>query len=138
MFNVTQPNVTYARLYVIGRMFRNQAHNTLTDAMIFQVLNLSSNMLTSFPTLAYSVLEVLDLSRNQLTAVPEGLMGFYMPALRSLMLDDNLMKEVRFPTAGKEEQDEDFFVNLTLVSVSHMSELEHLEAGAFSGKVASS
>jgi Leucine-rich repeat (LRR) protein len=118
-------------------MFRNQAHNTLTDAMIFQVLNVSSNMLTSFPTQKYSALEFLDLSRNQLAAIPEGLMGFYAPALRLLTLDDNPMKEVRFPTAGKEEQDAGLFVNLTWVSVSHMSELERLEAGAFSGKVAS-
>jgi len=105
--------------------------------MTLQVLNVSSNMLTSFPTLAYSALEVLDLSRNQLSAVPEGLMGFYMPALRSLTLDYNPMKEVRFPTAGKEEQDGDLFANLTWVSVSHMSELRQLEAGAFTGKVAS-
>jgi Leucine-rich repeat (LRR) protein len=105
--------------------------------MALQVLNVSSNMLTSFPSMAYPALEVLDLSRNQLSAVPEGLMGFYTPALRSLTLDNNPMKVVRFPTAGKEEQDGDVFVNLTLVSVSHMSELEHLEAEAFSGKVAS-
>jgi len=105
--------------------------------MTLQVLNVSSNMLTSFPTLTYSALEVLDLSGNQLSAIPEGLMGFYTPALRSLTLDDNPMKEVRFPTAGKEEQDGDFFVNLTWVSLSHMSELRQLEAGAFSGKVAS-
>jgi len=128
--------VTYTKLYVIGRMCRNQAHNTLTQAMTLQVLNVSSNMLTSFPTMAYSALEVLDLSRNQLSAVPDALMGFYAPALRSLTLDDNPMKEVRFPTAGKEEQDGDF-VNLTWVSVSHMSKLERLEAGAFSGKIAS-
>ena len=101
------------------------------------MLNVSSNMLSSFPTLAYSALEILDLSRNKLGAVPEGLMGLQMPALRSLTLDNNPMKEVRFPTAGKEEQDGDLFVNLTWVSVSHMDELEHLEAGAFSGKVAS-
>jgi Leucine-rich repeat (LRR) protein len=118
-------------------MNRNQVQNTLTDAMILQVLNVSSNMLMSFPTLEYSALEVLDLSRNQLSAVPEGLMGLHTPALRWLSLDSNPMKEVRFPTAGKEEQDGDLFVNLTWVSVSHMSQLEQVEAGAFSGKVAS-
>ena len=105
--------------------------------MTLQVLNVSSNKLTSFPTLQFSALEFLDLSRNQLRAVPEGLMGLHMPALMSLTLDNNPMKEVRFPTAGKEEQDGDLFVNLTWVSVSHMGELEHLEAGAFSGKLAS-
>jgi len=98
-----------------------------------RVLNVSSNMLTIFPTLTYSALEVLDLSRNQLSYIPEGLMGLYMPALRSLTLDHNPMTEVRFPTAGKEEQDGDLFVNLTWVSLSHMSELRQLEAGAFSG-----
>jgi Leucine-rich repeat (LRR) protein len=118
-------------------MNRNQAQDTLNDALILQVLNVSSNMLMSFPTLEYSALEVLDLSSNQLSAVPEGLMGLRTPALRRLTLDSNPMKEVRFPTAGKEEQDGYFFVNLTWVSVSHMSELEQLEAGAFSGKVAS-
>ena len=105
--------------------------------MILQVLDVSSNLLNSFPTLVYSALEVLDLSRNQLRAVPEGLMGLNTPALRWLTLDSNPMKVVRFPTAGKEEQDGDFFMNLTWVSVSHMSELEKLEAGAFSGKAAS-
>jgi Leucine-rich repeat (LRR) protein len=116
-------------------MNRNQTQNTLTNAMILQVLNVSSNMLMSFPKLEYSTLEVLDLSRNQLSAVPEGLMGLHMPALRRLTRDSNPMKEVRFPTAGKEEQDGHLFVNVTWVSVSHMSEVEQLEAGAFSGKV---
>jgi len=103
------------------------------DAVRLRVLNVSSNMLTSFPTLTCPALEVLDLSSNQLDAVPEGLMGLYTPALRSLTLDNNPMKEVHFPTAGKEEQDGDLFVNLTWVSVSHMSKLEQLEAGAFKG-----
>jgi len=111
----------------------NYLQNFDVNAARLRVLNVSSNMLTSFPTLTYSALEVLDLSGNQLSAIPEGLIGFYTPALRSLTLDDNPMKEVRFPTAGKEEQDGDFFVNLTWVSLSHMSELRQLEAGAFSG-----
>jgi len=111
----------------------NNLQNLDLDAARLRVLNVSSNMLTSFPTLAYSALEILDLSRNKLGAVPEGLMGLQVPALRSLTLDNNPMKEVRFPTAGKEEQDGDLFVNLTWVSVSHMDELERLEAGAFSG-----
>ena len=114
-----------------------QAHKTLTHAMTLQVLNVSSNMLTLFPTMKYPALEVLDISSNQLDAVPEGLMGLYTPALRSLTLDNNPMKEVHFPTTGKEEQDGDLFVNLTWVSVSHMSKLEQLEAGAFKGRVAS-
>lgn len=80
-------------------------------------------------------MEVLDLSSNQLSAVPDVLTGLRTPALRWLTLDDNPMTQVRFPTAGKEEQDGDLFVNLTWVSMSHMSKLEHLEAGAFSGKV---
>jgi hypothetical protein len=105
--------------------------------MILQVLNVSSNSLTSFPTLEYSALEVLDLSNNQLSAIPDGLTGFQAPALRWLRLDNNPMKQVRFPTAGKEEQDGDLFVNLTWVSVSHMDELEQLEEGAFSGKAVS-
>jgi len=110
----------------------NNLENFDVNAARLRVLNVSSNMLTSFPTLMYSALEVLDLSRNQLSNVPEGLMGLNTPALRSLTLDHNPMREVRFPTAGKEEQDGDFFVNLTWVSLSHMSELRQLEAGAFS------
>jgi Leucine-rich repeat (LRR) protein len=111
----------------------NNLQNFDVNAERLRVLNLSSNKLTSFPTLTYSALEFLDLSSNQLSAIPDGLMGLYTPALTSLTLDDNPMKEVRFPIAGKEEQDGDFFVNLTWVSLSHMSELRQLEAGAFSG-----
>jgi Leucine-rich repeat (LRR) protein len=98
------------------------------------MLNLSSNLLTSFPVTGYAALEVLDLSGNRLSTVPQGLTGLQMPALRWLSLDNNAMSHVRFPTAAKEEQDGEVFVNLTWVSVSHMKELEELEAGAFSGK----
>jgi hypothetical protein len=45
------------------------------------------------------------------------------------------MRQVRFPTAGKEEEDGEMFVNLTWVSVSHIDELQELKAGAFSGKL---
>lgn len=111
----------------------NKLQNFDVNAARLRVLNVSSNLLNSFPTLVYPALEVLDLSRNQLRVVPEGLMGLNTPALRWLTLDSNPMKVVRFLTAGKEEQDGDSFMNLTWVSVSHMSELERLEAGAFSG-----
>jgi len=122
-------NLRLEELYVQN----NNLQNFDVNAARLRVLNVSSNMLISFPTLEYSALEVLDLSRNRLSAVPEGLMGLHTPALRWLTLDSNPMKEVRFPTVGKEEQDGGLFVNLTWVSVSDMSELEQLEAGAFSG-----
>jgi hypothetical protein len=99
----------------------------------FQVLNVSSNLLNSFPTVGYGALEVLDLSGNQLRAVPDGLTGLQTPSLRWLSLDRNPMRQVLFPTAGREEQDGDIFVNLTWVSVSHIEELQELRAGAFSG-----
>jgi hypothetical protein len=111
--------------------------NTEPNAIAFQVLNASSNMLTSFPVEGYGALEVLDLSRNKLTTVPDGLTGLQTPALRWLSLDNNPMRQVRFPIAGKEEQDGEIFVNLTWVSVSHIKELQELEPGAFSGKVVS-
>lgn len=111
----------------------NKLQNIDVNAARLRVLNVSSNSVRFLPTLEYSALEVLDLSRNQLSAVPEVLTGLQTPALRWLRLDNNPMKQVRFPTAGKEEQDGELFVNLTWVSVSHMSELEQLEAGAFSG-----
>jgi hypothetical protein len=93
--------------------------------------------LTSFPIVGYGALEVLDLSQNQLTTVPDGLTGLQTPSLQWLSLDNNPMQQIRFPTAGKEEQDGEIFVNLTWVSVSHIQELQELNAGAFSGKVVS-
>jgi hypothetical protein len=111
--------------------------NTEPNAITFQVLNVSSNSLTSFPVVGYGALEVLDLSQNNLTTVPDGLTGLQTPALRWLSLDNNPMRQVRFPTAGREEQDGEIFVNLTWVSVSHITELQELNTGAFSGKIMS-
>lgn len=98
------------------------------------MLNVSSNVVTSFPTAGYTALEALDLSHNQLHSVPTGLTGLQMPALRWLNLDNNPITDVRFPIAGKEEQDGEIFVNLTWVSLSHMGDVQKLAAGAFSGE----
>lgn len=112
---------------------KNSLENIAINGLQLRVLNVSSNSLASFPVVGYGALEVLDLSGNQLTTVPDRLTGLQTPALRWLSLDNNPMRQVRFPTAGKEEQDGEIFVNLTWVSVSHMKELQELGAGAFSG-----
>jgi Leucine-rich repeat (LRR) protein len=96
---------------------------------------MSSNLVTTFTAVGYAALEVLDVSRNQLTSVPSGLTGLQTPSLHWLSLDYNPISHINFPTAGDEEQDGEMFVNLTWVSVSHMSQLQELKAGAFSGKV---
>ncbi|KAJ9594368.1 hypothetical protein L9F63_014210 [Diploptera punctata] len=98
-----------------------------------KVLNVSNNQIEKFSITMCQYLENLDLSSNKLESIPEQIHGQAMPALRSLSLDFNPIRNIFFPSGGDDERASLGMINLTWVSVSHLEEIEELKEGAFSG-----
>ncbi|KAK3928432.1 Insulin-like growth factor-binding protein complex acid labile subunit [Frankliniella fusca] len=79
-------------------------------------LNVSSNALTRFPTVALPALRSLDVSHNHLERAPTPL----APLLRAVWLDDNPMEELRVAASPA----------LALLSARRMPQLRSLPRGA--------